>query len=178
MVKTVKQGMDWSTKFNKWVPVYVNTPVSSGPIPLYNSDGTQSFKVTDESISVATQMAGRLMRENNMTNIQSKWKCTIVVDEITVPGNTKQDLEKFVKGILPKANVLSCEQIDEHKDLPLVQFGYPEHGNTYNESKLRKVRVTKMDIESIEGFEGTTWKKFLRNKVIGRVEVVEIPAKQ
>jgi hypothetical protein len=108
----------------------------------------------------------------------TKWKVNLRT-EIISDGDTLDDLRKTIEKLgFDQSDLISYEKLDTHRDLPLVSFGYPEHGNEMSDTKLRRIRVTKMDTEVVEGWENETWKKFLRSKIVGNVVVSEIPAKQ
>jgi hypothetical protein len=108
----------------------------------------------------------------------TKWKVNLRT-EITSIGDTLDDLRKTIEKLgFDQSDLMSYEKLDTHRDLPLVSFGYPEGGVITNESKLRRIRVTKMDEDVVEGWENETWKKFLRTKIIGNIVLSEIPAKQ
>lgn len=175
--KTVKEGMEWSTKHNKWEPVYTKVPVTGVSLQPTTPTTPVPMVVSEQNLKTLGEMAGRLMKENQMNTKTSIWKVTLK-SEISVQGDTHADLLKTLKSMgFLEQDLVSYEKVDLHLDLPLISFYYPEHGNTSNRSTPRRIRVTKMDANMIEGFEGDVWKKFLRSKTDGPVYIVEIPQK-
>jgi hypothetical protein len=112
----------------------------------------------------------------------SSWKCTVNFDRVTITGDGATNLQSHFNTLFPDsdAHVVKYEKLDEHQDLPLVQFVYEKESRmTYGSHRLstRRVRVTKMDGDYIEGFEGNQFKKFIRGQA-SELEIIEIPAKK
>lgn len=115
----------------------------------------------------------------------SKWNATVVIKGFPISGNSAGALESEVHRMFDAADGVTLtkwEQVNEHLDLPLVAFSYPTAAGQWThratEDKVREVRVTKMDDNYIEGFEGNQFKKFLRSKVSSEILFVQfIPKK-
>lgn len=180
--KTVKMGMEWSTKHNKWEQVYTKVPVltAAGVPPKcspsnddWKNEMTAAINENNQKVAAAVPTVSNKV----MNTKTSTWKITLR-SEIAVQGDTHSDLIRTLESMgFPGKDLVSYEKVDLHLDLPLIQFSYPQHGDFSNKSVLRKVRVTKMDDKMIEGFEGSVWKKFFRSKIGAPIHIVEIPQK-
>jgi hypothetical protein len=159
----------------KAVETAINPPGShSNPVQLPPIDPKDIVSIpktpTIQISPAALEMAQSLL--NKVMNTTSTWRVTLKSD-ISVHGENHADLIRTLKNMgFLEQDLVSYEKLDTHQDLPLVQFW------TYGPSQFHMVRVTKMDSTVVEGFEGYTWKKFLRSQITGRIEVVEIPAKK
>ena len=159
---------------NEWRIRYANKTHKNVFDKIFNQKTADLSKV--QISTEAVQMTQSVL--NKVMNTTSTWNVALKA-EIEVHGETRPDLVRTLKSMgFEEKDIVSAVMVEQHRDLPLIQFSYPKHGDPYNESELRKVRVTKMDAAAIEGFEGNTWKKFLRCKIVGRVDVVEIPSKE
>lgn len=78
---------------------------------------------------------------------------------------------------LREVKVTAFVKVDEHKDLPLVNFRYPS-SDSPGSNPIREVRVTKKNDEYLEGFEGDRFKKFRVDRMLSAIHLVEIPAKE
>jgi hypothetical protein len=125
------------------------------------------YKETLESIlSIKTS---NMKQTPNQT---STWDVTLK-SRITVPGTTTEDMMEHLTdlGFRPE-DLQAYEKVDEHTDLPLVEFGYI--GESGLETK-RHIRVTSKDEFYLTGYEENQYKKFRVDRIVGSVELIEMP---
>lgn len=106
------------------------------------------------------------------------WKVALT-GTISVAGDTVSALENTIQKIPELKDVVlkSYEQLDSHRDLPLVRFDYCHTKQLGTEPIYRSVRVTKLSRDYIEGFEGEQFKKFRVDRVRGSIALLELPTK-
>ena len=105
-------------------------------------------------------------------NKTSTWDVNLK-SRITVPGTTDKDLCRHLTSLgFTPYDLQAYEKVDEHTDLPLVEFGYA--GESGLETK-RHIRVTSKDEFYLTGYEENQYKKFRVDRIVGsRVELLEM----
>lgn len=110
---------------------------------------------------------------NKPMNKTQKYKVKLTA-ELDVPftgsGPCVSDVEKYLNALgFDKTDLLDATPIDEHRNLPLVQFMYDE------ELFDRSLRVVSMDDTYLKGYELSQFKSFRVDKIAGDVKLVAVP---
>lgn len=134
------------------------------------------YKVTLESI-----LSIKTSNMNQTLNQTSTWDVTLKA-RITVSGTTTEDMMEHLTGLgFHPEDLQAYEKVDEHTDIPLVEFGYIGGSGlspdpTGFETK-RYVRVVSKDKTYLTGYEENQFKKFRVDRIVGsRVELIEMSA--